>query len=85
MKIALKAGENGFVTSYWCSVGISLNYMRYLMVTGTSTAKVFPGNSDLETVVETCVNYVDARYVRVLPSYYHTRKSMRWEIYTMVP
>ena len=77
------ANHDQYVMSYKLSTstdGIAFEYVLEL----DGSEKIFPANYDTATVVENCVNYVQARVVRLEPQTWHISISLRWEVITLL-
>ena len=89
IKVIVKVATQGqnmnhdqYVTSYKLSTstdGIAFEYVLEL----DGSQKIFPANYDTATVVENCVDYVQARFVRLEPQTWYMGMSLRWEIMTL--
>ena len=70
------------VKSFKVSVNVSGSGFEYIL-DDSGSEKIFPANqeSDSESVVRNCLDYVVARAVRLHPVTWQTHISLRWELY----
>ena len=89
VKVITKVATQGrhaleqFVTSYKLLTSVTGSEFSEVR-SEDGSERIFIGNTDNSTVVEQCVEFVLAQYVRLQPLTYFDYPSMRWEVYTEV-
>ena len=85
VKVATKGrnNENQWVTEYQLKYGLSSNEanLEYVTSAAGGEAITFEGNTDRDSVVENEFAMIFARVVRLIPTNWHGRIGLRWEIY----
>ncbi|XP_069106917.1 retinoschisin-like [Argopecten irradians] len=74
-----RANYNQWITSY--NANISIDGINWSSILSNGDVKVFPGNSDSNTIVtNTLERTVDAKFIRIISVTNHVHSSMRLEV-----
>ena len=76
------SSDEQFVTSYKLQTSL-LGTEFDTILNADGSENIFTANTDINTVVEHCLDYVQAQYVRLSPQTWHLHISLRWEVYTL--
>ena len=86
VKVILKVATQGrynsqqFVTSYKMALSTGGDF-EFVLSERDGEEKVFVGNVDQSSVVENCIDRVQAQFVRIYPQTWNNHMSMRWDVY----
>ena len=75
------SSDEQFVTSYKLQTSL-LGTEFDTILNADGSENIFTANTDINTVVEHCLDFVQAQYVRLSPQTWHLHISLRWEVYT---
>ena len=82
-KVAIQSRDvsSQWVTSFNLAYSMDLVHFAPISDVITGDQTTFPGNTELDTVVENSFSPVLALFLRLYPLTYEDRPSMRWEVY----